>query len=165
MVLGCKTQPNDDVMLFNKTLGTNYANVLNNLTVDFEIKLKEAYPHLTINESYNQLLIDFANDPDKDESEMLSYKTEKVEKLFIESGFKNDHYYKEGAYTYINNLGNYMKALYKIGQNDSLVHNYHNMKQNAGKRSAHFICKGVLTYKPDFDNEIYKKIIVMEFTY
>ena len=58
-----------------------------------------------------------------------------------------------------------MKALYKVGQNDSLVYDYHNIKETVAISSAHFICKGFLTYNPDFNNEIYKKIIVMEFTY
>ena len=163
--ISCNEQTLEKDVVFNEALGENYTGVLHELRKDFEFKLKDDYPELSIVEAYQQLLVDFADNPKKDESNMLTYKSKKTDLLFAESGFKNDLYYKEKSQDRINNLGLYMKALYKIGAEDTLIRAYHEFKQNAGIRTAHFFSKGFLTYNPNFNKEVHRIIVVMEFTY
>jgi len=180
MFLGCtSSKEREQIRVFESTLGNEYVEVLNQLVDDFEFNLKKQYPDLNKKEAYRQYLLDIRNSNLKDTVKFHVIPST-TNKLLHDSGFWNDiysEYYSKDLlvkdstkldstkHIGVNNIGKYMMALNKIKDSDSLIGQYYKKREAAGILPNKFFVDGFLSNKPDFDNYVHKRIVVIEFSF
>lgn len=180
MFFGCASpKEKEQIRIFESTLGNEYVKVLNQLVDDFEKKLKKQYPELDQKEAYKQYLLDISNTDLEDTSKFL-FISNTTSKLFRKSGFWNDIYsesYSKDLFAKdstkldstkhinVNNVGNYMMALHRIKDSDSVINHYYKKREAAGILPNKLFVDGLLSNKPDFDNYIHKRIVVIEYSF
>ncbi|GAB5399258.1 MAG: hypothetical protein Aureis2KO_08430 [Aureisphaera sp.] len=163
LTLSCNSTENQ-IQVFEDTLGIEETEALNVLVSDFETNLSNTYPDLSSQDAYLQYLTDFLS------LKMTSYKkfnfqTEETRTLFKKSGLWNEvHRIDTTRAGYqVNVHGKYMHALERIKDSDSLVKRYYESRKKDGIVQDRL--DAILNSEPNFDNYIHKRIVVLEFGY
>jgi len=97
--------------------------------------------------------------------EKFNFQTEKTKSLFKKSGLWNEvHIIDTSRAGYqVNVNGKYIRALENIKESDTLVNRYYKSRKKDGILQDRI--DAILNSKPNFDNYIHKRIVVLEFGY
>ena len=165
LTFSCSQKQSDKrITEFEKVLGERQTKALDLLVSDFEKNLAKIYPNLSIEEGYRQYLIDIKSDKITDWKK-FEFQSKKTHEEYYKSGLRNEIYDKDTTSLKENNLGNYMTALYKIKDSDSLIKKYWEKREAAGIMQNTLIVDGLLSSEPDFNNYFHKRIVVAEFSF
>ncbi|SFJ33780.1 hypothetical protein SAMN05443431_106164 [Olleya namhaensis] len=173
LTLGCsKTISEKRVAIFEDILGERQVASLNALVLDFENNLTKMYPDLSVDIAYKKYLIDLLSiqieDPKK-----FEFQSNKTNKEFHESGLWDEVYRYSNLseskdstkILEANNIGKYMKALYKIKGDDSFITNYWNRREAAGLMPNELAVLGLINLRSDYTDYFHRRILVLEFSF
>lgn len=188
-ISSCTQQSIDpDVILFQKELGEENVAAIDDLVAEFEAHLNKHYPDLKTSEAYTQFLKDVSDKDTSNDALLIAYQSEENRKKFRKSSLYKDLYIREPYHQEtegliqlnplppsehdtinepdsifrVNPIGKYMHALYAIKDKDSVVETYFKVREGVGIIMTSQFAKGILYHKPDFDNYIHKRIVVLE---
>jgi len=163
LTLSCNSTTNQ-IQVFEDTLGIEEAKALNALVYDFENNLSNIYPNLSLRKAYLQYITDLVS-LKMTSFEKFNFQTEKTKSLFKKSGLWNEvHRIDTTMAGYqVNVNGKYMRALENIKESDTLVNRYYKSRKKDGIVQDRI--DAILNSKPNFDNYIHKRIVVLEFGY
>ena len=174
LCLGCQNQYNQYVDRFEEILGERETEALNLLVSDFETNLEKIYPDLSQQLAYEHYLKDII-DPTEGNWKKFKFQTDKTHNEFINSGLRTEIYISSKVYddikedsilvNEVNQTGKYMRALYTARALDTLIDVSWDKRDAAGLMQNELVVKGLLYYKPDFNNYFHKRIVVVEFSY
>ncbi|GGK35684.1 hypothetical protein GCM10007962_32580 [Yeosuana aromativorans] len=159
------SQTDSRIKEFEKILGERQTKALNLLVSDFEKNLDTLYPDLSTDKAYKKYLTDIIADSTTD-WEKFKFQSDKTNSEFHQSGLWDDIYIKDSVTGLRPNaIGNYMRALYKIKDSDTLIKRYWDMRESAGMLSNELFVSGTLSLEPDFNNYFHKRIVVVEYSF
>ncbi|SNS24670.1 hypothetical protein [Dokdonia pacifica] len=188
VLLSCTQKITDpNIILFQQELGEENIAMIDLLVEEFEDHLESHYPKLNTKEAYTQFLKDISDQDTSNDSLLITYQSKASRENYRKSALYKDIYIKEPYHQKIeglvelnqpppdknnpinepdsiwrvNNIGKYMRALFAI-EGDSLVQTYFRSRESSGLMSTNRFAKGIQYYKPDFDNYIHKRIVVIE---
>lgn len=174
LILSCQKQTSQDILKFEEILGERKIEALNLLVSDFEDNLEKVYPDLSQQLAYEQYMKDLI-DPKENNWEKFDFQTDETHKEFINSGLRDEIYTKSKEYDLeredsiigldVNQMGKYMQALFNVRESDSLVYGYWDKRRAGGLMQNELIANGILYYKPNFNNYLHKRIVVVEFSF
>ena len=163
LTFSCNSTSNQ-IQVFEDTLGIEETKALNTLVYDFENNLSNIYPNLSLQKAYLQYFTDILS-LKMTSYEKFNFQTEKTKSLFKESGLWNEvHRIDTSRAGYqVNKNGKYMSALENIKESNTLVNRYYESRKKDGAVQDRI--DAILNSKPNFDNYIHKRIVVLEFGY
>ena len=194
LLLACKQKnTNPNISQFQRELGQENIAMIDLLVEEFEDHLRINYPKLSLSNAYSQFLKDIGDKYTANDSILLTYQSEKTRLLFRNSTLYNELYVKvpldqkfEGVVELtplppylddkvtarisdsvirVNTIGKYMRALFVIKDQDSLVKKYYEVREASGLISNDRFARGILSYSPNFEDYIHKRIVVLENTF
>ncbi|PWI28898.1 hypothetical protein DI383_14330 [Flavobacteriaceae bacterium LYZ1037] len=165
LIFSCSQKQTDSrITAFENIFGKRQTNAFDSLVSDFEKNLTKIYPNLTIEKGYRQYLIDIKSDTITDWKK-FDFQSKRTHAEYYNSGLRNEIYDNDTTSLKENNFGNYMAALYKIKDSDSLIKKYWSKREAMGIMQNTIIVDGLLSSKPDFNDYFHKRIVVAEFSF